>query len=672
MYGEEVAAADCCPMKQVAGDTFQLDHFNLTSSKEHSCKDGCIYRDMAGRHTCFTHGKEAAVCFSAAIREEEQGGCSGPVQLDGKQQHAVDSSHINWGPDNRVPYVADSPRLTEEDRAVFREAMDYIESLTCIRFVARQVEEPEEHYLEFDRACLQGEVYPGCDMCECFPGSYVDSTRGMANGRVRVITGTLLTPGNWEHRGHITHELLHTLGHHHTQNRADRDEHVTLDTANIADMGQYQKCEHCGLFGTEYDCMSIMHYRWNSLAVDPSSPTMEPKEEQCDLRSRNRYITWADMDLVNSNYECPVEYSGEQGVIQSHPTWPAQDYPDSYRKRWYLAVEDGHRIHVTWTHFKLEGAAGGASCVYDYAAVLDSSGELLPGNTGLLSCGAALPPSVTSLTNRLAIEIKTDGSVTSRGFRLEWTKVAAPEEPEGAGSSVTAPLATTGGPVLLAGEISSSRHPNNYPNNRAQEWVVEVPEGRSIELEWVALHLEESFMCSYDWVQVTEPSSGGGDDFLLPKTCGRSLPATLVSHGNKLLVSFVSDYSETRPGFLLRWRETEAPADTFLLLSQNYPRNYDNNLDTVQTITATEGRSVTIVFIDLGIEWSGTCGYDWVEVRDAVSGRVLVDRACGFEAPDPVTSDSHLVEVAFHSDASVPGRGFKIQWTAQMDEGRNG
>lgn len=133
MYGEEVAAADCCPMKQLAGDTFQLDHFNLTSSKEHSCKDGCIYRDMAGRHTCFTHGKEAAVCFSAAIREEEQGGCSGPVQLDGKQQHAVDSSHINWGPDNRVPYVADSPRLTEEDRAVFREAMDYIESLTCIR-----------------------------------------------------------------------------------------------------------------------------------------------------------------------------------------------------------------------------------------------------------------------------------------------------------------------------------------------------------------------------------------------------------------------------------------------------------------------------------------------------------------------------------------------------------
>ena len=183
MYSEEVGEADCCPMKQVAGETFQLDHFNLTSSKEHSCKDGCIYLDMAGRHTCFTHGKETATCFSAAIREEQEGGCGGAVQLDGKQQHAVDSSHINWGPDNRVPYVVDSPRLTEEDRAVFREAMDYIESLTCIRFVPRGVEEPEDHFLEFDRACLHGEVYPGCTLCECFPGSYVDSTRGMANGR---------------------------------------------------------------------------------------------------------------------------------------------------------------------------------------------------------------------------------------------------------------------------------------------------------------------------------------------------------------------------------------------------------------------------------------------------------------------------------------------------------
>lgn len=178
--------------------------------------------------------------------------------------------------------------------------------------------------------------------------------------RVRVITGTLLTPGNWEHRGHITHELLHTLGHHHTQNRADRcggggttlpgtstspwtrpTSPTWASTRSASTVGcsgrSTTACRSCTTGGRGPGELA----RWNSLAVDPSSPTMEPKEEQCDLRSRNRcspplllhprYITWADMDLVNSNYECPVEYSGEQGVIQSHPTWPAQDYPDSYR-----------------------------------------------------------------------------------------------------------------------------------------------------------------------------------------------------------------------------------------------------------------------------------------------------------------------------------------------------
>ena len=117
---------------------------------------------------------------------------------------------------------------------------------------------------------------------------------------------------------------------------------------------------------------------------------MRPEEQEPVLPPRSsihRYITWADMDLVNSNYECPVEYSGEEGVILSHPTWSAEDYPDSYRsplaptprRRWYLAVEEGHRIQVTWTDFKLEGAASGASCGYDYAAVLDSSGEVREG-----------------------------------------------------------------------------------------------------------------------------------------------------------------------------------------------------------------------------------------------------------------------------------------------------
>jgi hypothetical protein len=119
--------------------------------------------------------------------------------------------------------------------------------------------------------------------------------------RVRLVTGTELTPGNWEDRGHITHELLHTLGHHHTQNRPDRDQHITVNISNVLDPYQYEKCEDCNVLGTEYDCMSVMHYRsaevcnstprprWNAMAKNRELPTMVARQaELCDLQSRNR------------------------------------------------------------------------------------------------------------------------------------------------------------------------------------------------------------------------------------------------------------------------------------------------------------------------------------------------------------------------------------------------
>jgi hypothetical protein len=40
---------------------------------------------------------------------------------------------VLWGPDNVVPYSLESPNLLENDRLLFREAMDYIESVSCIR-----------------------------------------------------------------------------------------------------------------------------------------------------------------------------------------------------------------------------------------------------------------------------------------------------------------------------------------------------------------------------------------------------------------------------------------------------------------------------------------------------------------------------------------------------------
>ena len=82
----------------------------------------------------FTQGKQDAFCHQEVIRaggtEKE---CSGTRRLDNKTALAIDADHTPWGPGAEVPYSLESPRLLETDKQLFREAIAYIESLSCIR-----------------------------------------------------------------------------------------------------------------------------------------------------------------------------------------------------------------------------------------------------------------------------------------------------------------------------------------------------------------------------------------------------------------------------------------------------------------------------------------------------------------------------------------------------------
>ena len=43
-------------------------------------------------------------------------------------------------------------------------------------------------------------------------------------------------------------------------------------------------------------------------------------------------------------------------------------------------------------------------------------------------CGSELPPPLTSDTNEMRITLKTDGSVSHRGFKARWTTEDIPRE----------------------------------------------------------------------------------------------------------------------------------------------------------------------------------------------------------------------------------------------------
>ena len=313
---------------------------------------------------------------------------------------------------------------------------------------------------------------------------YRCTTLTQGSGRVRLVTGATLTPGDQAHRGHITHELLHVLGHVHFQKRPDRDDFISVVWDNLpASEGtryQFTKCDAdapCDPLGTAYDCMSIMHYRDTAFAVDPAQPTMLARDPtSCDLKSANRWLTWTDRDLLNKNYDCPTTpYDLGEGSFESHEsTSPGDDYPVNYSREKWLTVAPGNTIQVTFASFQLEEDLEG--CRYDYVQLRDGNGRTL-----LKACGTDLPPTSTTTTNRLHIAFNSDADYTAKGFTLQWKELGnntAPIlDPHGLDSTTVAP------PVpQTKGVVTSPNYPGNYPSGQDITTNVTVAKGSKVGL----------------------------------------------------------------------------------------------------------------------------------------------------------------------------------------------
>ena len=71
--------------------------------------------------------------------------------------------------------------------------------------------------------------------------------------------------------------MLHGIGLYHTHTRTDRDEHITINSNNIAARrkNEFDMCtRNCKTYDTPYDCDSIMHYASNQMATDKDKATI--------------------------------------------------------------------------------------------------------------------------------------------------------------------------------------------------------------------------------------------------------------------------------------------------------------------------------------------------------------------------------------------------------------
>ena len=213
--------------------------------------------------------------------------------------------------------------------------------------------------------------------------------------------------------------------------------------------------------------------------------------------------------------------------IQS-PNYPG-NYGNLENLEYEVNVEDGKVIHFNWTDFELESQT---YCNFDHVMVVEYINEA---ETTLIpkSCGSFPPfPTFLSQTNQVFIRFKSDGSVTKRGFRLEY-KAVDPEDHD-------------------MNNVSSPGYPEPYANNLDEEYIISAQPGKKVSLVFKFMSIEKHSLCRYDYVMIMDKDG----TTLLPKTCGKlSKMIQLTSSTHEVIVKFHTDSSVPATGFLIEWNE---------------------------------------------------------------------------------------------------------------------
>ncbi|VUD62768.1 Flavastacin [Thalassocella blandensis] len=183
-------------------------------------------------------------------------------ETDGFTAKSSWSGNTTW-PNSTVPYVISA--ASQGDTAAILAGMNLISSRTAVKFVPRTNQ---------------------ADYIEVIKGSGCWSYVGRNGGRQELSIGN-----GCAYAGIVAHEFTHALGMWHEQSRADRDNYVRINYANISSGREHNFDKH-GAVTTSlggYDHRSIMHYGWKAFSSNglPTIESLNPAIPSSQLGQRN-------------------------------------------------------------------------------------------------------------------------------------------------------------------------------------------------------------------------------------------------------------------------------------------------------------------------------------------------------------------------------------------------
>uniref|UniRef100_A0AAY4EBW1 Metalloendopeptidase n=1 Tax=Denticeps clupeoides TaxID=299321 RepID=A0AAY4EBW1_9TELE len=178
-----------------------------------------------------------------------------------------------------VPYVLSSA-FSSSDKQMIATAMNTFHTKTCIRFVPRTT---QTDYLSI----------------ESKNGCY--SSLGRQGGQQTVSLNT----NGCIYNGVIQHELNHALGFYHEHTRSDRDQHVTINYANIVPGMAYNfDKQNTNNQNTPYDYSSVMHYAKDAFTIQYGLDTITPIPDSSVPIGQRVDLSSIDILRINKLYGC--------------------------------------------------------------------------------------------------------------------------------------------------------------------------------------------------------------------------------------------------------------------------------------------------------------------------------------------------------------------------------
>lgn len=338
---------------------------------------------------------------------------------------------------------------------------------------------------------------------------------------------------------------------------------------------------------------------------------------------------------------CSQDFFLENGTFTT-PNYP-NTYPSKSYCKWRIRSSINKKIRLTLSNLSLEH-----DCHYDNLTIFNGYGI----NHPVLGryCSRRGDITLESSSNEMTVLFISDALTNGRGFSAKYDTIS------GGCSKMH---------IAHSGNIYSPGFPENYPPKSECKYTIQVPATRNVNLTFKSFDIESNANCSYDYVSIWDDVQ----NVLLGKFCGRQIPPSVISMGNKIIVTLYSDSATTGKGFEASFNiacggSIAVDSNTGFITSPHYPSYYTTGT-CIWVLTAQPGQQVSLTFHDIQLERCRGCSCDYVEVHNGRNNNsALIGKYCGDSIPHSVTSSGNVLHVKFHADRSIQHIGFKASYTS--------